>query len=52
MENSELQKVWKTIDNEINYKSKDELNLLLKSKANQTLNKYLIYINGDLIFLP
>lgn len=44
MENSELQQIWKTIDNEINYKSKDELNLLLKSKAKQTLNKFLVII--------
>ncbi len=44
MENSELQKIWKTIDNEINQKSKEELNLLLKSKAKQTLNKYIVII--------
>lgn len=49
MENSELQKIWKTIDNEINYKSIDELNLLLKSKAKQTLNKYLIYIGFSIL---
>ncbi len=42
MENSELQNIWRSVDNEINYKSKDELNLLLKSKAKQTLNKFLI----------
>jgi len=35
MENLELQKIWKTIDNEINPKSKDELNLLLKSRMHQ-----------------
>lgn len=42
MENTELQKIWKTIDAEINLKSKDELKLLLKSKAKQTFNKFLI----------
>ncbi len=44
MENTELQKIWKSIDNEINQKSKDELNLLMKSKAKQTLNKYIVII--------
>jgi len=45
MENNELQKIWKTINAEINQKSKDELNLLLKSKSNQTINKFLIIIS-------
>jgi hypothetical protein len=49
MEDLELQKIWKTFDNEINYKSKDELNLLLKSKAKQTLNKFLIIISTSTI---
>ncbi len=42
MENNELQKIWKTIDTEINQKSKDELNLLLTSKTRQTINNFLI----------
>ncbi len=42
MENNELQKIWKTIDTEINQKSKDELNLLLTSKTKQTINKFLV----------
>jgi hypothetical protein len=41
MENNELQKIWKSIDTEINQKSKDELNLLLTSKTKQTMNKFL-----------
>lgn len=49
MENSELQNIWKTIDNEIDYKSKDELNLLLKSKAKQILNRYLVYIGFSIL---
>ncbi len=49
MENIELQEIWKNIDNEINYKSKDELNLLLKSKAKQTLNKYLVITSISII---
>jgi len=42
MENNELQKIWKTIDTEINQKSKEELNLLLISKTKQTINKFLV----------
>jgi hypothetical protein len=44
MENNELQKIWKSIDAEINQKSMEELNLLLASKAKQTVNKFLIII--------
>jgi len=58
MENNELQKIWKTIDTEINQKSKDELNLLLTSKTKQTINKFLVIMSisiliciGLLIFL-
>jgi ABC-type enterochelin transport system permease subunit len=49
MENTELQEVWKNIDNEINYKSKDELSLLLKSKAKQTLNKFLVIMSFSIL---
>ncbi len=49
MENLELQKIWKALDNEINYKSTDELDLLLKSKAKQTLKKYLVIISTSII---
>jgi len=49
MENLELQKIWKTIDNEINPKSKDELSLLLKSKAKQTLNKFIIILSTSIL---
>lgn len=42
MENFELQEIWKSMDVQTNQKSKDELNLLLKSKAKQTINKYLV----------
>jgi hypothetical protein len=45
MENNELQKIWKNVDIEINEKSKDELNLLLTSKAKQTINKFLFIIS-------
>ena len=58
MENNELQKIWKTIDLEINQKSMDELNLLLKSKVKQTINKFLLIMSisiaaciGLIIFL-
>lgn len=49
MENSELQKIWKSVDIEINLKSKDELNLLLKSKAKQTLNKFIVIISTSIL---
>jgi len=58
MENNELQKIWKTIDTETNQKSIEELNLLLKSKAKQTINKFVIITSisvvisiGVIIFL-
>ncbi len=49
MEDLELQKIWKTIDNEVNPKSKDELSLLLKSKAKQTLNKFIIILSTSIL---
>jgi hypothetical protein len=49
MENNELQKIWKTIDTEINHKSKEELNLLLMSKAKQTMNKFLIILSISIL---
>ena len=58
MENNELQKIWKTIDTEINQKTIDELNLLLTLKAKLTINKFLVIMSisiliciGLLIFL-
>jgi hypothetical protein len=44
MENNELQKIWRSIDFEITQKSKAELELLLTSKARQTINKFLSII--------
>lgn len=49
MENSELQKIWKTIDYEINQKSKDELNLLLSAKTKQTINKFAVVISVSIL---
>jgi hypothetical protein len=49
MENTELQKIWKSVDAEINEKSKDELNLLLTSKAKQIINKFLGIIVTSII---
>jgi len=49
MENNELQKIWKTIDTEINQKSKAELNLLLISKTKQTINKFLVIISISIL---
>jgi len=44
-----LQKIWKTIDNEINPKSKDELSMLLKSKAKQILNKFIVILSTSIL---
>ena len=50
MKNNELQKIWKTVDTEINQKSRDELNWLLTSKTKQTINKFLV-ITGISVFV-
>ena len=42
MENNELQKLWKSVDSGLQLKSKEELNLLLSSKAKNTLNRFLV----------
>jgi hypothetical protein len=49
MENNELQKIWKTINTEIHQKSKNELNLLLTSKARQTVNKFLVIMGISIV---
>lgn len=49
MENNELQKIWKTINIEINQKSKEELNLLLTSKTKQTINKFLVIMSISIL---
>jgi hypothetical protein len=49
MENNELQKIWKSVDSEINQKSKDELNLLLTSKAKQILKEFIVI---NIIVIP
>ena len=52
MENNELQKIWKSIDSEINMKSTEELDLLLTSKAKQTINKFRIITGISAIICP
>ncbi len=42
MENNELQLIWRTVNSDIKQKSKDELNLLLTSKAKQVFAEFLI----------
>jgi hypothetical protein len=49
MENNELQKIWKTVDSDIKQKSRDELNLLLTSKARQVFTEFLIL---DIVAIP
>lgn len=44
MKNNELQKIWKTVDLQVNQKSKEELNLLLSSKAKQIIGRFLSII--------
>jgi hypothetical protein len=44
MENNELQKIWRDLDSKVMLKSKAELDLLLTSKAKQTINKFLSII--------
>ena len=44
MESNELQKIWKSVDSNFELKSKEELNLLLSSKAKQTMNKVSLII--------
>ena len=52
MENNELQKLWKSVDSQIDLKSKEELNLLLTDKAKQTINKYVITMTASIIICP
>ena len=49
METSEFQNAWKNIDSEINLKSTDELNRILKIKIRKTVNKFLITFFIDII---
>ena len=58
MENIELQKIWKKADKDIYQRSKEEIDMLLQSKARQTINKFLFVIGistivciGVLVFL-
>ncbi len=49
MEDNELQKIWKTMDTETHQKSREELNLLLVSKAKQTISNLLIITGVSVI---
>ena len=40
MENNELQAIWKTLDTGGQQRSKEELQLLLRSKARHTMNRF------------
>ncbi|TVR84867.1 MAG: hypothetical protein EA412_00090 [Chitinophagaceae bacterium] len=42
MENNELQLIWRTVNSDIKQKSRDELDLLLSSKARQVFTEFLI----------
>lgn len=43
MEDKDLQDIWKKLDSKLEYKSKDDLNQLLNSKAKKTINKYIFH---------
>lgn len=43
MENNDFQNIWKTIDPEIQFKSKEELNHLLAGKIRKVLNRYIYH---------
>lgn len=45
MENNDLQHTWKGMENQLNLKSKEELNNLLNNKIRKTINKFL-YVLG------
>lgn len=49
MENTELQRIWKNIDSEIDLKTSGELNQLLNSKIRKTINKFFVILSIDII---
>jgi hypothetical protein len=49
MKDNELQNIWKTMDTETHQKSREELNLLLVSKAKQTISNLLIITGVSVI---
>lgn len=44
MKNNELQYVWKSLDEEMNLSSRDELSMLLDSKIRKTINRFNFFI--------
>jgi hypothetical protein len=48
MENAKLQEIWKNIDQHIDEKSDNELNLLLRSKAKEIINKFHIILGASI----
>lgn len=49
MENTELQRIWKNIDSEIELKTSGELNQLLNNKIRKTINKFFVILSIDII---
>ncbi len=49
MENTELQRIWKNIDSEIDLKTSGELNQLLNNKIRKTINKFFVILSIDII---
>ncbi len=49
MENNDLQHTWKSMENQLNLKSKEELNNLLNIKIRKTINKFLYVLSFSII---
>ena len=49
MENTELQRIWKNIDSEIELKTSGELNQLLNNIIRKTINKFFVILSIDII---
>jgi len=49
MDDKELQRIWKKVEVELTEKSKNELNLLLSSKAEQTLGKFRLLMSISML---
>lgn len=49
MENNDLQHTWKSMENQLNLKSKEELNDLLSIKIRKTINKFLYVLGFSII---
>lgn len=49
MENNDLQHTWKSMENQLNLRSKEEINNLLNIKIRKTINKFLYVLGFSII---